>query len=220
LAFFNSIGYYVYGYKENGIWVYFGKGKDFRCLDHIKEKGYLPENCFIISKNIEKFGGDGEMGALILESYLINKYDPRDNKVSGHYKECFDMAKMSNMAKVFLKSQRNMMDEGNDLRVLLESKYGNVQKAIQNSTSYFVISGGISGLYMTISSNNKDDNVTVNIAEGAGKTLPEGLVDAIKKDLGDEVPVNESKDHVVSWIAKDLDDAVESWDWFQKRRGV
>jgi len=96
-AFWETLGQYVYGYMENGIFVYIGKGNGNRALSHVGSKEYNTDNLYIIARNLERFGEKKDWQSFLLESYLISNNRPRDNSVSGHYKECFIMTKMSEL---------------------------------------------------------------------------------------------------------------------------
>lgn len=107
-AFWETLGQYVYGYKEGDKFVYVGKGNKNRAISHINSKGYNTDNLYIIARNLESFKADkDDLQSFILESYLISKHDPRDNSVAGHYKECFIMAKFSELFEEFQKDQHD-----------------------------------------------------------------------------------------------------------------
>jgi hypothetical protein len=107
-AFWETLGQYVYGYKENDEWVYIGKGNFNRALSHIGSKDYDTDNLYIIARNLEKFKNEKkDVQSFILESFLISKNDPRDNSVAGHHKECFIMAKFSELFDEFKKDQHD-----------------------------------------------------------------------------------------------------------------
>jgi hypothetical protein len=106
-AFWETLGQYVYGYKEDGNFVYVGKGNGNRALSHVGSKEYDTDNLYIIARNLERFGEKKDWQSFLLESYLISNNSPRDNSVSGHYKECFIMAKMSEILNEFEKSQHD-----------------------------------------------------------------------------------------------------------------
>lgn len=107
-AFWETLGQYVYGYKENDEWVYIGKGNYNRALSHIDSKDYDTNNLYIIAKNLEKFKNEKkDVQSFILESFLISKNQPRDNSVAGHHKECFIMAKFSELFDEFKKDQHD-----------------------------------------------------------------------------------------------------------------
>ena len=106
-AFWETLGQYVYGYKEDGNFVYVGKGNGNRALSHVGSKEYNTDNLYIIARNLERFEEKKDYQSFLLESYLISSNSPRDNSVSGHYKECFIMAKMSELFNEFEKSQHD-----------------------------------------------------------------------------------------------------------------
>lgn len=107
-TFWESLGLYVYGYMEQDKFVYIGKGNKNRALSHVKTKNYDTDNLYIIARNLEDFRYDKEdLQSYILESFLIATNDPRDNTVAGHYKECFVMAKFSELFEEFKKDQHD-----------------------------------------------------------------------------------------------------------------
>lgn len=107
-TFWETLGQYVYGYKENDEFVYIGKGNGNRALSHIDSKEYDSDNLYIIARNLEKFKTEKkDIQSFLLESFLISKNNPRDNSVAGHYKECFIMAKFSELFEEFKKDQHD-----------------------------------------------------------------------------------------------------------------
>ena len=104
LEFFATLGQYVYQYKdEQGVY-YTGKGNGDRCYAHVAEKGFDPEQCYIVARNLERFEDKKDWQSFLLESYLIATLNPDGNSVSGHYKECFVMANLSDRKSTRLNS--------------------------------------------------------------------------------------------------------------------
>lgn len=104
--FFDTLGQYVYAYvdPDTGKYLYIGKGNGNRCLSHTKSKGYTIDNCYIVARNLERFDGKLDWQSFLLESYLISAHEPSDNSVSGHYEECFVMAKFSELFEGYTSS--------------------------------------------------------------------------------------------------------------------
>jgi len=83
--FFATLGQYVYQYIDSeGKPYYTGKGRADRCFAHVYEKGFDPEDCYIVARNLEKFEDKKDWQSFLLESYLISTQNPDGNTVSGH----------------------------------------------------------------------------------------------------------------------------------------
>lgn len=105
-AFFESLGQYVYQYiNEDGEVYYTGKGNKGRCISHVVDKGFDSEECYIVARNLELFESKNDWQSFLLESYLIQRDQPTSNSVSGHYKECFTMKKLSEFLTDFENAQ-------------------------------------------------------------------------------------------------------------------
>jgi hypothetical protein len=92
--FFDTLGTYVYVYAdpETNEPYYVGKGKGDRCIQHVRDKGYDSAHCRLVAKNLERFSEENpDAIAFAIESFIISQNPNLDNKVSGHYKECFTM---------------------------------------------------------------------------------------------------------------------------------
>jgi hypothetical protein len=107
--FWRSLGQYVYAYIINGIPIYIGKGNRDRARQHVKNKNYSLDDLYILARNLENFEVQKKQDwqAFLLESYLISIHNPTDNKVSGHYKECFKMAKFSELFTEYKSNQND-----------------------------------------------------------------------------------------------------------------
>jgi hypothetical protein len=55
--FFSSLGQYVYQYVNRDTLkpYYTGKGNGDRCWAHVVDKGFSPEDCYIVARNLEIF---------------------------------------------------------------------------------------------------------------------------------------------------------------------
>ena len=80
---------------------------------HVK---YDIENLYIIARNLERFENKQDYQSFLLESFLISNDSPRDNSVSGHYKECFIMKNLSFLLDEYDASQRDLWKETDELR--------------------------------------------------------------------------------------------------------
>lgn len=111
MDFWHSLGQYVYGYVAPGsdqVYVYIGKGNGNRAITHTKTKNYNIEDLVIIARNLENFDRDKQdLQSFIVESLMISLNNPADNSISGHYKECFVMAKFSQLFNEFTKNQHD-----------------------------------------------------------------------------------------------------------------
>lgn len=109
MDFWETLGQYVYGYvDDNDKFLYIGKGNKNRALSHTKDKNYNLDNLIIIAKNLERFRIEKQdLQAFILESFLISQNNPKDNSVAGHHKECFIMAKFSELFDGYVKSKHD-----------------------------------------------------------------------------------------------------------------
>jgi len=117
IDFYKELGEYVYCYTKDGTYknaYYKGKGVDGRCTDHVRDKGYDINDCYIVARNLEKFRRKSP--SFLLESWLIWENDPQDNRVSGHYKECFIMQSLNFLRDEFDASQRDLYTETEEIR--------------------------------------------------------------------------------------------------------
>ena len=214
--FFDTLGEYVYTYLDpnTGKMVYVGKGVGKRGMCHIKTKGYDLDDLHILGKNLERFENKP---SLLLESFLISRYDLHDddnvadNKVAGHYKECFEMSKLNFLFNEYEESKRNFFVECNELRDQLES-YGNVAVIVARKSSFYVESSDKERRAFKIYVDS--DGVSVSIW---GKNVTDDWRDAFSKNLIDNgyEPITDNK-KTISWSVKNLEEAMELWGDFTK----
>ena len=80
---------YVYRFidKDKKI-IYVGKSNnlDRRYGQHFKKGGHLPKECYNSVWKMEYIKVDSELNALLLETYYINKYRPKYNKLNKTYR--------------------------------------------------------------------------------------------------------------------------------------
>jgi hypothetical protein len=149
--FFATLGQYVYQYidKETKVPYYTGKGNGDRCYSHVVDKGFDPEDCYIIARNLEKFEDKKDWQSFLLESYLIATQNPDGNSVSGHYKECFIMAALSSMFSDFQSDQHDMFESLPEWYVdNYDTFRGKLREVKINNTTMFVLSNARRKMYM------------------------------------------------------------------------
>jgi hypothetical protein len=149
--FFQSLGQYVYQYldKETGVPYYTGKGNGDRCYSHVADKGFNPEDCYIVARNLEKFEDKKDWQSFLLESYLITTQNPDGNSVAGHYKECFTMAALSSMFDDFQIDQHDMFETFPDWYVENYDTFrGKLREVNINATTAYFLSNARRKMYM------------------------------------------------------------------------
>lgn len=80
---------YVYRFiDKNKKIIYVGKTNnlDRRFGQHFNKGGHLPKECYNSVWKMEYIKVDSELNALLLETYYINKYRPKYNKLNKTYK--------------------------------------------------------------------------------------------------------------------------------------
>ena len=217
--FFRTLGEYVYRYFDDGFQtMYIGKGKDDRCLSHLKDKGYKYENCQIIARNLEKFN---DKPSFLLESYLINIANPKDNSVAGHYKECFVMTSLSSM---FTDFQAGKVDNFEQFPDWYTDHYDDLRGKIRtlqiNETSYYVVSNANRGIYFTFYWYFAEESVKI-IFEFASYFKGDDLEDIKSKitkwlnsENGYDVEPAGKTEYKLAVTCKNIDSVMELWSKF------
>jgi len=221
--FFDTLGEYVYTYinPKTGKMKYVGRGVGKRGMSHVKDKGYSIDDLHIIAKNLEMFN---DKPSLLLESFLISKYglseedNVADNKVAGHYKECFVMKKLNFMNEEFVESQRDMFEEGNELRKFISEKFGNVQRFSSRRVGFLIESNAFNGRYIKLNVSIKDgeEEVSITIENSTSKgELREKYISVIRDQLEPEnnFKTNKKGDQL-SFRLNSVEEAVTVWEDF------
>lgn len=170
MAFWETLGQYVYGYKDpvTKVWIYIGKGNGDRAKSHLKSKNYSLDDLYIIARNLENFcQTKTDLQSFILESYLISTHHPSDNSVAGHYKECFIMTKLSELFEEFKREQHDnfevLPDWYTDHYSVIK---GRVRLLTVNSSKHFVDFAVRKNL-QPILEVSSDDDVVLKVAISA-----------------------------------------------------
>ena len=155
LEFFETLGQYIYNYvNEFGEVIYIGKGVGDRCLSHLKSKGYKLDRCNIVARNLEKFN---DKPSLLLESFLIERLNPADNSVAGHYKECFNVASLSSMFSEYKTLQYDPFDKFPEWFIKNYDTFkGRLRELRISTTSFYLCSNANNGIYMYFYVPNKE----------------------------------------------------------------
>ena len=212
-AFLETLGQYVYMFRKGELYV--GKGVGDRCLHHLKEKGYSLDDCVIVARNLEKFNLDKKDASFVLESFLISQMNPRDNKVSGHYKECFIMADLSQLFGEYVDSQRNMFQEISDLILGNTDTFTNVGYTETRDTSYVVQTPMRDNIYFGIKVQTKDPEVTCYLKANNEKAFKQ-LNETAPKVLSEYDLDTTSNKNQINFTVADLTEAMGLWTTFSK----
>lgn len=148
--FFTTLGQYVYQYiGQDGKPYYTGKGNGDRCYSHVVDKGFNPDECYIVARNLEKFEDKKDWQSFLLESYLIATQNPDGNSVSGHYKECFEMVALSTMFNNYKNEQHDMFASLPDWYMEnYEAFRGRLREVNLNATTLHCLSNAHNKMYM------------------------------------------------------------------------
>lgn len=221
--FFSQLGQYVYQYinRDTLKSYYTGKGNGDRCWAHVVDKGFNPEDCFIVARNLENFEDKQDWQSFLLESYLITTQNPEDNSVAGHYKECFVMASLSSMFSEFENEQYDNFAALPDWYLNnYESFRNRVREVKINATTTFVLSNARNQMYMMFYWSPTDVDSPTKVTFEIN--LPEGeRLDAVKANLtkwlaknNHKKPVADGKVQKLAVNVDTIEDVVTLWNEF------
>jgi hypothetical protein len=224
--FFKSLGQYVYAYiDDNGQWLYSGKGNGNRGLSHIKTKGYDIDKLYIVARNLERFENKDDWQSFLLESFIISKYEPIDNLVSGHYKECFVMAKFSELFNEYQNDQHDNFesfpewyttnyDKLKNRMGQFTIKSGNVyiesvtRRSMAMSFYCEAVTNTVSQVKFSIWGGSKENNLEVYSKQLLTFLESEGYTDSIEQ-------VGDRKNHLIYQVAEsDIQSVINLFDNF------
>ena len=174
--FFATLGQYVYQYIDSdGKAYYTGKGNGDRCWAHVVERGFDPEHCHIVARNLEKFEDKKDWQSFLLESYLIASQNPDGNSVAGHYKECFIMASLSSIFGNYKSEQYDMFESLPEWYVENYDTFrGRLRELKVNASTAFFLSNARNKMYMMWWWTNTEEPIKVTFEINAsGEQLDE-----------------------------------------------
>lgn len=220
LEFFATLGQYVYQYVDSeGKSYYTGKGNGDRCWAHVADKGFNPEECVIVARNLEKFEDKKDWQSFLLESYLIAIENPDGNSVSGHYKECFVMASLSSIFGNYQSDQYDMFDSLPEWYVENYDTFrGRLREVKLNATTAFFLSNARNKMYMMWWWNPaSDEPIKVTFEINASGEQLDGFVKNLKvflKGNGYTKTHAEDKVNKLSTFVANTDDLVKLFSEF------
>lgn len=220
LEFFATLGQYVYQYIDSdGKPYYTGKGNGDRCYAHVADKGFDPEQCFIVARNLEKFEDKKDWQSFLLESYLISTQNPDGNSVSGHYKECFIMQPLSSVFGEFKNSQYDMFDSMPEWYIQNYQIFKNRLRDVKiNSSTFFLLSNAQNKTYMMLWwTPNSEEKVKVTFEFNAKDEELKALMSGMKtwlKNCGYSKTHSDGKETKMAVFVDTIDDAVKMFEQF------
>jgi hypothetical protein len=141
----------------------------------VADKGFDPEDCYIVARNLEKFEDKKDWQSFLLESYLISTHDPESNSVSGHYKDCFIMASLSSLFNEYESDQYDNFAAFPDWYINNYDVFrGKLREVKINNTTTFVLSNARNSMYMMFYWNTVESDsikVTFEINKPDGEDL-------------------------------------------------
>ena len=214
--FFRTLGHYLYAYKKDDDWIYIGKGKDDRCMHHLKDKGYYIEDCIIMARNLENLNNEkqsvNDIIAHSLETQSITFYKPRDNKQSGHKRECFIMTDLSKLFVDYKNSQRNMSIELSELILENSETLENIGFTESRKSAYKVESEARDSLVFGFVVSSKSSDINCYLKASTDKAYDK-LVESVKEILV-EYDWKTERSNQVDWNVDNLEEALNTWKTF------
>ena len=220
-SFFDTLGQYVYQYIDvDGNVYYTGKGNGNRCISHVKDKGFDDSECWIVARNLERFEDKKDWQSFLLESYLIQRDQPDSNSVSGHYKDCFIMAKLSDYFDSYVSEQ---YDNFANLPDWYMENYGVFRGKLRevkiNAKTTFILSNAQNAMYLMsyVPVNVTDEGISVVFEINLDEERLQSAKNKLKEWLQDSglKPVSEGKTQKKwSVIVPDIDSLVKLFDDF------
>jgi len=213
--FFATLGQYVYQYIDpDGKPYYTGKGRADRCFAHVYEKGFDPEDCYIVARNLEKFEDKKDWQSFLLESYLISTQNPDGNTVSGHYKECFVMASLSSMFSSFKSEQYDMFESFPTWYIENYDTFrGRLREVKLNATTAFFLSNARNKMYMMWWWNPDSDDPTkvtfeINMLTGSELNSQKATMKEWLKKNGHTKVHDDGKEQKFAIFVNTIDDVI------------
>ena len=222
-AFTDTLGRYVYMYKQDGQVVYVGKGVNGRCLDHITTKGFSYDDLYIVARNLEDFDAKEEdSSSFAIESLLIHMYNPSHNSVSGHYKENMVMVKFSELFNDYVDGQFDAFAELPNWYIdNYDSFKGKVSEVKIINNRYQITSSAKSAIWFKLfQTGNNEDTLDVLFESSTGNKDTQAantakicqFLDA--NNITYECDTESSKKDMITVDQMPTDQAIELWNNF------
>lgn len=128
---------YIYRFiDKNRKVIYVGKTNNLnkRYNQHFGKKGHLTKECYNSVWKIEYIKVDSELNALLLETYYINKYRPKYNKLNKTYRptniENVNLKEIKDNWKLYRIVNRSLQLENTEKKMSRKEKIINLSTGI------------------------------------------------------------------------------------------